>query len=85
MLVSIRLLYKGILFAVGVRVKGLVVLLGLAILLTGLTLFGPSDTVISVADTTIADSELSSSVGGSDDSGSASATITITMYAVAYE
>jgi len=48
-------------------------------------LSGISDTVISVADTTIADSELSSSVGGSDTTDSASATVTITMFTVTDE
>ena len=50
----------------------------LAILLTGLVLFGLSDTVISIADTDIPNNEATSNVSKTSNS-SASATITITM------
>jgi hypothetical protein len=61
-----------------VKVKRLTVLVILAILLAGLILFGFNDAAISVADTGTSNNEVTSSTGNS----SASATITITMYAV---
>jgi len=51
----------------------------LAILLAGLTLFGLSDTAISIADTGVPNNETTSSISKASNS-SASATITITMY-----
>jgi len=56
----------------------------LVVLLAGLVLLGLSDTAISVADTNVPDNEVTSSVSKENNS-SASATITITMYAVADE
>ena len=56
----------------------------LAILLVGLILFGLSDTEISVADTGVPSNEATGSMSKANNS-SASATITITMYAVADE
>jgi hypothetical protein len=53
----------------------------LAILLAGLILFARSDTTVSIADTNTSNNEVASSTGNS----SASATITITMYAVGDE
>jgi hypothetical protein len=63
-------------------VKRLVTLVTLAILLIGFVLVGLSDTRISIADTSIPDNEVASSVSKVGNS-SASATITITMYTVA--
>ena len=54
------------------------------ILLTALVLFGLSDTSISIADTGVPDNEVTGSVSKASNS-SSSATITITMYAVADE
>ena len=54
----------------------------LAIILAGLVLLGLSDTSISIADTGVPNNETTSSISKTDNS-SASATITITMYAVA--
>ena len=59
-------------------------LAAIAVMLAGLVLFGLSDTDISTADTGIPDNETTSSVNEASNS-SASATITITMYAVADE
>jgi hypothetical protein len=52
------------------------------ILLTALVLFGLSDASISIADTGVPDSEVTSNISRASNS-SASATITITMFAVA--
>lgn len=60
------------------------ILLVLAVILIGLSLLGISDTTASVADTSLPDSKAASSISEVDNS-SASATITITMYAVAEE
>jgi hypothetical protein len=54
------------------------------VLLTALVLFGPSDTSISIVDTGVPNGEVASSVSKASNS-SASATIMITMYAVADE
>ena len=54
------------------------------ILLTALVLFGLIDTRISIADTGVPNNEVTSSISKASNS-SASATITITMYAVAEE
>jgi len=54
----------------------------LAIILAGLILFSLSDAAISIADTATPNNEVTSGVSKANDS-SASATITITMYAVA--
>ena len=64
--------------------KRLVTVVTIAILLIGLVLLGLSDTRISIADTSIPDNEVTSSVSKVGNS-SASATITITMYTVADE
>jgi len=64
--------------------KSLVTVVTLAILLVGLVLLGLNDTAISVADTSIPDNEATSSISKASNS-SSSATITITMYAVADE
>ena len=56
----------------------------LAIMLIVLPLLGLSDTTISIADTRVLNSEVTSSVSKASNS-SASTTITITMYAVADE
>jgi len=56
----------------------------LAIILAGLILFSLSDVAISIADTGTPNNEVTSSVSKASNS-SASATITITMYAVANE
>ena len=56
----------------------------LAIILAGLVLLGLTDTSISIADTGVPNREATSSVSKASNS-SASATITITMYAVADE
>ena len=53
----------------------------LAILPSGLVLFGSSDTVISIADTSIPDSEVTSNVSEARNS-SATASIMITMTGV---
>ena len=50
----------------------------LVVLLAGVVLFGLSDAVISIADTSIPDNEVTSSVSKANNS-SASAAITITM------
>jgi len=65
-------------------VKRLVTIVAPAILLIGLVLLGLSDTSISIADTSIPENNGTSSVTKASNS-SASATITITMYAVADE
>ena len=62
--------------------KRLIALAILLALLVGLALSNITDTSISNADTTIADNEVTSS-GGEANNSSPSATITITMYAVA--
>lgn len=64
--------------------KRLVTAVILAILLVGLVLFGLSGGDPSVADSNIPDNQVTSSVGRTSNS-SASATITITMYAMADE
>ena len=56
----------------------------LAVILAGLILFGLSDGAISIGDTGTPNNEVTSSVSKASNS-SASATITITMYAVAGE
>jgi len=56
----------------------------LVVLLAGVVLFGLSDAVISIADTSVPNDEVTSSVSQANNS-SAGATITITMYAVANE
>jgi len=56
-------------------------LVTLAIILAGLVLFGLSDTVISVADRSIPDNEVATSVSTASNS-SASGIITIRMYRV---
>ena len=66
------------------RVKRLTVLVTLAILLAGLVLAGLNDTSISIADTGVPDTKVTSSISKASNS-SAGATITITMYAVADE
>ena len=53
----------------------------LAIILTGIVLFGLSDTSFSIAHTGVPDNAATSRVSKANNS-SASATITITMYAV---
>ena len=62
--------------------KRLVTVVILEILLIWLVLLGISDTRISIADTGVSDNEIAGSVSKASNS-SASATITITMYAVA--
>ena len=62
--------------------RRLLVYISLVAILLGLVLSGISDTVISVADTTIGNSHPSSSVSAGDNTGSASATVTITMFTV---
>jgi hypothetical protein len=62
-------------------VRRLFVLVTLAILLAELILFGLSDAAISVADTGVPNNEVTSSASNS----SASAAITIKMYAVGDE
>jgi len=57
-------------------------LVSLAILVIGLALFGLSDTVISIADTSIPTNEVTSSEANN---ASATATITITMAGVLNE
>ena len=64
--------------------KRLVISVTLTVILLGLILFELSDTGISVADTSIIDNGITSSMSEASNS-SASATITITMYAVADE
>jgi hypothetical protein len=54
--------YGGIIQSRGVKVKGLTVLVILAILLAGLILFGLGDTRISVADTGTSNNEVNSSM-----------------------
>ena len=65
--------------------KRLIVLVTLLVILAGLVLSGISDTSISIADTNILDNKVSSGLSEADGSDSASATVTITMYAVADE
>ncbi len=62
--------------------KRLVTVVTIAVLLAGLILLGSSDKDISVADTNIPDNEVASRVSSNS---SATAAITITMYAVADE
>ena len=64
--------------------KRLLTIVTLAILLVGLVLLGLSDTAISIGDTSIPDNEVASRISKASNS-SASAIITITMYAVANE
>lgn len=61
--------------------KRLVIVVTLAILIVGLVLSGLSDTPIAIADTSVPDDEVISSISKTSNS-SASATITITMYTV---
>jgi hypothetical protein len=61
-------------------IKRVVVFVSLVAILFGLILSGLNDTAISIADR-----ELSSSVGSSDSSGSASGKVTITMFTVTDE
>jgi len=63
-------------------VTRLVISVSFIVLLLGLILFGLSDTAISVDDTILSPNEVTSTVSKASNS-SASATITITMYAVA--
>ncbi len=65
--------------------KRLTLLISLLAILLGLILSGISDSAISIADTNTPESELSSRVGESEDPGSASATVTITMFTVTDE
>ena len=65
--------------------RRLLVYISLIAILLGLILSGISDTAISVADTSVVDSELSSSIGESEASGLGSATVTITMFTVTDE
>ena len=58
--------------------KRLTVLVIAAILLTGLILFGRSDTAVSITDTNTPNNEVTSSISKANNS-STSATITITM------
>ena len=58
--------------------RRLFILVILAILLAGLVLLGSSDSDISLADTSIPDNEVTSSISKASNS-STSATITITM------
>jgi len=67
-----------------VEVKRAFLLASLTITLVGAVLFGLSDTAISIADTSIPDKEITASQIQATNS-SASATITITMYAVGDE
>ena len=64
--------------------KRLVTIITLTILLVGAILLGLSDTDISFADTSTPNNEVASSLSKASNS-SASASITITMYAVADE
>lgn len=64
--------------------KRLVTVVTPAILLVGLVLFGLSDTRISIADTTVPNNEVTSSVSKASNS-SARATITIMMYTLPNE
>ena len=64
--------------------KRVVASVAIAVLLIGLVLLGISDTRIAIADTVFPDSEITTSQTEASNS-SASATITITMYAVADE
>ena len=64
--------------------KRLVTIVTLAVLLAGLVLLGLSDTRISIADTSIPDNAVISSVSKASNS-SASATITITMTGILSE
>lgn len=64
--------------------KRLVTIVALATLIVGLALSGLNDTAISIAATDVPNDEVASSVSKVSNS-SASATITITMYAVADE
>ena len=61
--------------------KRLVTIVTIAVLLVGLVLLGLSDTRITIADTSVPNNEVTSGVSKASNS-SASATITITMYAV---
>jgi len=72
-------LSKAIIEFNGVEVKRLVTVVILAILLVGLVLLGISDTNIAIADTSIPNDEVASSVSTASNS-SASATTTTTMY-----
>ena len=74
----------GIIQSRGFEVKSLVIVVTFAILLVGLVLLGLSDRDISVADASIPDNEVASTVTKTGNS-SASATITITMYTVTDE
>jgi hypothetical protein len=65
-------------------VKSLVTVVAPAILLVGLVLLGLSDTRISIADTSVPNNEVTGTISKAGNS-SASATIMITMHAVADE
>jgi hypothetical protein len=67
-----------------VEVRKPFLLTTLAILLAGLVLIGLSDTAISAVDTGVPSRGITSNISGASNS-SASATIMITMYAVAEE
>ena len=64
--------------------KRLILLVALVVILAGLSASVASDTSISIGDTNIRDNEIATSQTEASNS-SASATITITMYAVADE
>ena len=64
--------------------KRLVTIVSLAILIVGLVLSGLNDTRIAIADTSVPDDEVISSINKTSNS-SASATITITMTGVLNE
>ena len=64
--------------------KRLILLVALVVILAGLSASVASDTSISIGDTNIPDNEITTSQTEASNS-SASATITITMYAVADE
>ena len=63
----------------------LVTVVTLAILLVGLVLLGLNDTNITVADTSIPDNEVTSSISKASNNASATATITITMTGIPNE
>jgi len=65
------------------EVKTLVVIVIPAIILVGVLLFGLSDTIISIADTSIPDNEVANSINKANNSASAIAAIVI--YVLPYE
>jgi len=66
-------------------VDGIFFLVTLTIILVGLLLLGLSDTVISIADTSVPNNGIAGSVGEADNSDSSSAVITIMIYTVTDE